>query len=86
MDGFKKEKMYKGADAADVLLDELTKETREIFDKYIKKPKKMIWNDVAKAKYEAASHCHICKDEFKDPIPCTSQCETKSCHMQRELQ
>ena len=83
VDGYRKEKLYKGDDAAAHMLDELTKDTREIFDTYIKKAKKMIWDDEAKTKYENSTHCHICKGEFKKPIRCISGCSSKKAGEER---
>ena len=78
VDGYRKEKIYKGENPAEHMLDELTKDIREIYDTYIKKPKKMIWDDAAKVKFECATKCHICEEEFEDPTPCIDgQCSSK---------
>ena len=58
---------YVGDDANKVLLDELSRDTNEIFDDYIKKGKKMIWDNEAKQKHRLATTCHICEKSLDIP-------------------
>ena len=64
--GFKtRTKLYKGENVAEHMLDSLTAESRDIFDNYIKKPKKIIMDDEAKAKFDSDTICHICNKGFE---------------------
>ena len=56
--------IYKGEDAAEHFLDSVSESVRHIFDEYIKKPKKIIMDQDAEERFEAATCCHICKKEF----------------------
>ena len=51
--------MHKGEDAAEHFLDSLSESVRHIFDEYIKKPKKIIMDQDAEDRYEAATCCHL---------------------------
>ena len=44
----------------------LESNVKEIYDKFFKFPKKMIRTDVEKEKFDAATNCHICGENFKD--------------------
>ena len=39
---------------------------KDIYDKFFKFPRKMNWTDVEKEKFNAATICHICGENFKD--------------------
>ena len=57
-------KIYAGPDAAEHMLDELTKDADDIFKQYIQTPKTMVYSDEDKQKFKAATECHICGGKF----------------------
>ena len=53
-------------DVVGALIDSLESNVKDIYDKFFKFPKKKIWIDVEKEKFNAATTCHICGENFKD--------------------
>ena len=53
-------------DVVGAFIASLESNVKDIYDKFFKFPKKMIWTDVKKEKFNAATNCHICDENFKD--------------------
>ena len=60
-------RQYVGDDAHKVMLDDLLRDTDSIYENYIKKKKKMVWDDEAKEKHRSATTCHICEKSLDIP-------------------
>ena len=57
-------KMFKGENVVLDFLKSLQKDAKEIFEKYILKPKKMIITPEQEAEYQKSTTCHICEKEI----------------------
>ena len=53
-------------DVVRAFIASLESNVKDIYDKFFKFPKKMIWTDVEREKFNAATNCHICGENFKD--------------------
>ena len=53
-------------DVVGAFIASLESNVKDIYDKFFKFPKKMIWTNVEKEKFNAATNCHICGENFKD--------------------
>ena len=53
-------------DVVGTFIASLESNVKDIYDKFFKFPKKMIWTDVEKEKFNTATNCHICGKNFKD--------------------
>ena len=56
--------IYVGPDAAEHMLDELTKDSDARFKQYIQTPKPMIYTDEDDQKFKTSTECHICGGKF----------------------
>lgn len=59
-------KLYLGEDAPERLLTELQKDYREKIKPYIDEDKDMIFGDEERAKFDAATDCHICNKPLEE--------------------
>ena len=53
-------------DVVRAFIASLESNVKDIYDKFFKFPKKMIWTDVEKEKFNAATNCHICGENFEE--------------------
>ena len=56
--------IYIGEDAAEHMLDDLKKDAKQIFNNYIKTPKKMNLSSDEQQQFNDAIKCHICNEKF----------------------
>ena len=61
---FPQQNTYVGEDAAEHFLDYVQTVADQIFKKYIKKPKEMIYTEEDRKTFDMAKECHICSEEF----------------------
>ena len=60
-----KKQTYRGPDAGKKFLEEIMKEEKRILKLMYESEKTMIFSSTDEEKYNAAKHCHICKDPFE---------------------
>ena len=53
-------------DVVRAFIASLESNVKDIYDKFFKFPKKMIWTDIEKEKFNAATNCHICGEKFEN--------------------
>jgi Recombination endonuclease VII len=53
-------------DVAQIFVDTLEQNIKDIYDKFLRFPKKMIFTAADKKNFESATHCHICETELGD--------------------
>ena len=57
-----------GLGAAEHFLDSLQHDRDTYIIPFIEKDVKMIWDEAAEEKFNAATHCYICEKKFTPPV------------------
>lgn len=68
-------KLYRGEDAAQHFLKEVTRECEDIFQTYIKVPKEMVKDEKSEKIFQEATMCCICNEALK---PLTLHCHNNN--------
>ena len=58
-------RLYVGLDAAEHLLESLQNDFTKHIKPWIENEVEMLWDEDAQEKFESATHCHMCEEEFQ---------------------